>query len=56
MSKQTSRVIHVPLTDKEWRDLRTYAVIGETTIGRLAADALRNELRIQRPTTGRVTK
>jgi hypothetical protein len=34
------RVIHVPLTDTEWRDVRVAAAMSETTIGVLTARAL----------------
>jgi hypothetical protein len=39
-----SRVIHVPLTDKEWKALHDLAFISGNTKGELTAAALREHL------------
>jgi len=41
-----ARVMHVPLTDAEWRALHEYAHRHETTKGELASRALRESLPI----------
>lgn len=43
-TKRVSRVIHVPLTDKEWKSLHDLAFLSGSTKGEVTAAAIRREL------------
>ena len=47
--ERVPRVIHVRLTDREWKELHAYAFESRTTKGEVAGDALRALLKGAKP-------